>query len=897
MQIKNVCCYCGVGCGVILDKDVKGAVRVTGDPEHPANYGRLCTKGSALAEVLDTHGRATYPWIKRERGADADRVDWNQALDYCASRFAKIIDEHGPDSVAFYVSGQLLTEDYYVFNKLAKGLIGTNNIDTNSRLCMSSAVAGYKMVFGSDAPPVCYEDIESSSCYFIAGSNTAYAHPVLFRRIEETCRLNPHKKIVVVDPRRTVTAHAAHLHLPILPGTDVLLFNGMLKIMVEEDLCNWSYIEQHTSGFPELRTLMAEIVPQEVADKCGIPFSDLFQAARLFAQSDATLSLYCQGLNQSSRGTDKNIALLHLHLATGQIGRPGAGPFSLTGQPNAMGGREVGGMASLLPGHREVLNPLHRDEIARFWEVENISPLPGKPAVEMFKALHSGQIKAIWIACTNPAQSMPHQNEVIQALRSAEFVVVQEAYELTDTTAFADVLLPAATWAEKEGTVTNSERCITHVKPIVEPPGEALPDWEIATKFAWHLGRKLNKDAKTLFPYHYPSQVFDEHCASTRGRDLDITGLSYQFLDCHGPTQWPYPEDQRKNNRRLYTDGCFATPDGLAHFQRVGYEPLAELCSLEFPLLLNTGRLRDQWHGMSRTGKIARLCNHAVEPLLAMNRFDMRRRGLKDGQTVQIRSVHGKMITRVEASEELFPQQVFFPMHWGKQFMTFGGCNILIEGQTDLVSHQPELKNVPVQIEKIDLPWEMVVLRQGKVSRRMQAMQPMLSRFDYANISQYGLDAPVLVLRAAAHQSPNPELLKQMDTLLDMGDERPIASYSDSRREMTRRMLIEEGRLTGLRLCGQIQGWERLREVMASGKSTDHLGLWLLAPGGGIPDVIQGRGRIVCVCSDVSESEILTCVRDGADFEQVQTLTGCGTQCGSCLGQLRMILEADGAMA
>ncbi|MBU6459718.1 MAG: molybdopterin-dependent oxidoreductase [Proteobacteria bacterium] len=897
MQTKSVCCYCGVGCGVVLDKDVNGAVRVSGDPDHPANYGRLCTKGSALAEVLGGHGRAAYPWIRQERGGESDRADWSEALDYCADQFARIIDEYGPDSVAFYISGQLLTEDYYVFNKLAKGLIGTNNIDTNSRLCMSSAVAGYKQVFGVDAPPACYEDIEQASCFFIAGSNTAYAHPVLFRRIEDACRIDPDKKIIVVDPRKTLTAHAAHLHLPVFPGTDVMLFNGMLKIMLEDDLCNWNYIEHYTSGFSRLRLQIEELVPQEVADICGIPVSDLYQAAHLFAQSDATLSLYCQGLNQSSHGTDKNMALLNLHLATGQIGRAGAGPLSLTGQPNAMGGREVGGMATLLPGHREVSNPQHRQEVADFWGIDKVSSLPGKPAVDLFDSLRCGQIKAVWIACTNPVQSMPNQAAVIEALCQARFVVVQDAYEQTDTTAYADVFLPAASWAEKEGTMTNSERRITHVKPAVEPPGLALPDWEIVVRFASCLGLKLGKDSQSLFPYRHVSEVFDEHCQSTRGQDLDITGLSYGFLDSHGPTQWPCPSGSLKGRSRLYETGRFSTTDGLAHFQPVSYAPLAETISPAFPILFNTGRLRDQWHGMSRTGKIARLCNHTVEPVLSMNRFDMQRRGLKNGQTAKVCSSQGNMITRVEASEEMYPQQAFFPMHWGKQYMTSGGCNLLIKGWTDPVSHQPELKNIPIQVEAVDLPWEMVILRQGDVNRRMQVMQSMLACFDYANLSQYGLDAPVLVFRVAASRSSAPELLQQIDEMLDMGDERSIASYSDSRRDMTRRMLIEEGKLTGLRLCGQVQGWERLREVMASGKSTDNLGLWLLAPGGDIPGTIDSRGRIVCACKDVSESEISACVRDGADFEHIQALTGCGTQCGSCLGQLRMLVESVEVLA
>ncbi len=540
-ETKSTCCYCGVGCGVIIESEDGRITGVRGDPDHPANFGRLCTKGATLhlsAAPETLAARALYPMLHGER------VNWDAALDHAAERFAAAIREHGPDSVAFYVSGQLLTEDYYVFNKLAKGLIGTNNIDTNSRLCMSSAVSGYKMTLGADAPPCAYDDIAQTDCLFIAGSNTAWAHPVLFRRIEDAKKANPELKIIVVDPRRTDTAEAADLFLPILPGSDIALYNAMLHVMLWEGLVDNAYIAAHTEGFEALKAIVRDYTPAMAADICGVPAEDIVKAAQWFgAAGKATLSLYCQGLNQSVHGSHNNAALIHLHLATGKIGKPGSGPFSLTGQPNAMGGREAGGMATLLPGHRELANAEHRAEIAELWGVDSVPEAPGLSAVELFDAVHAGKIKALWIACTNPAQSLPEADKVREALARCDFVVVQEAYADTDTTEFAHLLLPASSWGEKEGTVTNSERRISRVCAATPSPGEARADWDIAADFSRRLGVALGRaqQAAAMFPYVRPEQVFIDHVETTRGRDLDITGLSYARLENQGPQQWPFP--------------------------------------------------------------------------------------------------------------------------------------------------------------------------------------------------------------------------------------------------------------------------------------------------------------------------------------------------------------------
>jgi len=482
--VKSTCPYCGVGCGVIIETQGTQITGVRGDPDHPANYGRLCTKGQTLhltaSPSITQQTRLLQPMQRLQRGAPAQAVTWDAALDLTAGRFASIIERDGPDAVGFYISGQLLTEDYYAFNKLAKGLIGTNNVDTNSRLCMSSAVAGYKLTLGADAPPACYDDVNHAQCLFIVGSNAAFAHPVLFRRIEEAKAKNPAMKVIVADPRRTDTAGFADLFLPLQPGSDVMLFHGLLHIMLWEGWIDSGYIAAHTTGFDALKALVRECTPERVALVCGLRKEDLFTAARWFATSTATLSLYCQGLNQSSSGTAKNATLINLHLAAGQIGKPGAGPFSLTGQPNAMGGREVGGLANLLSAHRDMANPQHRAEVAALWGVPSVPEKPGKTAVEMFQAAADGEIKALWIACTNPAQSMPDQATVRRALQRAEFVVVQEAFATAATCDYADLLLPATTWGEKDGTVTNSERRISRVRAAVPAPGEARHDWHIA---------------------------------------------------------------------------------------------------------------------------------------------------------------------------------------------------------------------------------------------------------------------------------------------------------------------------------------------------------------------------------------------------------------------------------
>jgi assimilatory nitrate reductase catalytic subunit len=898
-EVKSTCCYCGVGCGVIIETDASRITGVRGDPEHPANFGQLCTKGSTLHLTARQEARAHYPELRRARDEPRRRVSWDQALEYAVAGFADVIDRDGPDAVAFYISGQLLTEDYYVFNKLAKGLVGTNNVDTNSRLCMSSAVAGYKATLGADAPPACYADIDYADCIFIAGSNTSYAHPILFRRIEDAREANPELKLIVVDPRLTDTAAAADLHLRIRPGTDVALFNSMLFMMLNEGLLDDSFISAHTEGFRALRATVRKYSPHKAAAICGVPAADIIEAASWFASSGATLSLYCQGLNQWRHGTDNNAALINLHLATGQIGRPGAGPLSLTGQPNAMGGREVGGMANALSGHRDMANPAHQKEVARLWGVPEVPAVPGKTAVEMFDALKRGEIKAIWIACTNPAQSMPDQRCIREALRAARLVVVEEAYAGTETAEFADVLLPAASWGEKEGTVTNSERRITRVRAAVAPPGEARGDWQIGVEFARRLATRLGR-GEHLFPYESSEQIFNEHRESTRGRDLDITGLSYSLLERRGPQQWPCSEGKASGRERLYCDGRFPTESGRAKFKNTVYTAAAEPTDHAYPLSFNTGRLRDQWHGMSRTGTVARLFNHAEEPCLSIHDEDMKARALADGELVKIKSRRGEVIVRARAFSEVPPGQVFLPMHWGSHFLSGEGCNALTLPIFDPVSRQPELKHAAVQVEKADLPWTLVALSRAGPAEApglLERARTLMGDFDYASLGLCGRDDPVVVLRTAAKAPVSEETIAAIDAIFQLDDDSRIIVYLDKKRSISKRIRIENGTVRAARLAGETAAAEWLKTLIAEAVEATPLRPWLLAPAASAPAAPASRGRVVCACLNVSERDIVTGIEAGADLARLRRDLKCGTECGSCVPELKRMLAAAPAVA
>ncbi len=887
----STCCYCGVGCGVLIEHDDEKILGVQGDPAHPANFGKLCSKGSTLHLTGDLDARALYPELRLGKGLARTRTDWDSALDHAANVFAETIREHGPDSVAFYISGQLLTEDYYAFNKLARALVGTNNIDSNSRLCMSSAVVGYKRSLGADAPPCNYEDIEQSDCLLIAGSNMAFAHPVLFRRLEEAKTKRPDMQIIVVDPRRTDTCDLADLHLPIIPGSDVALFHGILHILMWEGWIDRAYIDAHTEGFDALKTLVRDYSPQMVSEICGISQDSLQQCARMIGSAPSFLSLWCMGLNQSSAGSAKNSALINLHLATGQIGKPGAGPFSLTGQPNAMGGRETGSLSNLLPGHREAGNAEHRAEVAQYWGVDALPASTGLSAIELFEAVRVGKVKALWIACTNPAQSMPDQNKVHEALAACPFVVVQEAFFTTETCHYADLLLPAASWGEKEGTVTNSERRVSHVRSAVPAPKEARPDWAITTDFARRLEKLLRPGLPSLFDFDRPQGLFEEYKHLTAQRDLDLSGLSYAILDNQGPQQWPFPAGATQGTPRLYGDARYPTANGRAQFHADPYRAPKEKREARFTLTLNTGRLRDQWHGMSRTGTAARLFGHVEEAVLSLHPDEMRRRRLQSGDLIKVRSRRGSLILPVQADDSIRAGQAYLPMHWGNRFLKGLGTNVLTQPAFDPLSKQPELKHAGVEVEKVELPWTFFALVEGQVQTRFEALRPLFEGFVYANLNLTGRERPALLIRAACAVAPEPELLAQIDRLLGL-HEGPVLAYDDPRKSVGKRVRIEDGRITAIRLAGETAARDWLKSLWSEGQADADLRRWLLAPLSTPPGAASGRkpSKTLCNCLNVSQDAVCAGIARGLDLDGLKQELKCGTSCGSCVPEIKRLL-------
>ncbi len=932
-ETKTVCPYCGVGCGVVVESDGARITGVRGDPDHPANRGRLCTKGATLhltaAPDITRQVRLLEPMHRAHRGAAPQPLPWDDALDLAAERIAAVVRTHGRDALGLYVSGQLLTEDYYVFNKLARALLATNQIDSNSRLCMSSAVVGYKTTLGADAPPACYDDLAHAHTVFIAGSNTAWAHPILMRRLEDARRANPRQRWIVADPRRTETAAMADLHLPLLPGTDVALFHGMLHLMLWEGLTDPGFIAAHTRGFETLRDRVREFTPKHVSQVCGLDEAAVVQAARWFAGLDddgqrrPTLSLYCQGLNQSTSGTDKNAALINLHLATGQIGRPGAGPLSLTGQPNAMGGREVGAMATLLPGHRDLADDGDRAELAAMWGVPDDLPAkPGRTAVEMFEAAADGAVKLLWIVCTNPAQSLPHQAVVRRALERAEFVIVQEAYATAATCAFADLLLPATTWGEKDGTVTNSERRISRVRAVLPPAGQARADWRIARDVGRRLEQRLGvrrTDGGTLFAFETAEQVWLEHRATTHGRDLDIGGLTWARLDHDGPQQWPFPEGASTGGQRLYADGRFHTPDGRARFAAPAWRAPAQQRDARHPFALTTGRLRDQWHGMTRTGTLARLFAHDEEPALELHPQDIARHGWRDGDLVRVTSRQGQCVLPLRASETLRPAQAFVAMHWGSEFVggtaaggaTLAGVNALTTAAGCAQSQQPELKHTAVRLEPAVLPWRLVAaawLPAAETLRTREALRALFDRFGYASCVPFGREPDGrlgVCFRAAAAAAVDDTVLAQIEHLLGL-DRDDALRYSDRRGGQRRTLRLttppgapaQAATLEAVMLAGDTAAAGWVLALLRDGAPAAAFGRALLSGRATPPQPLAPRRAQVCNCLDVDESAIVgalaTCDgNDAARLAKLQSRLRCGTECGSCVPALKALVRAN----
>lgn len=702
---KSTCSYCGVGCGILLSTDTQGRLQVEGDPNHPVNKGMLCSKGRNLNYVVeDKSDRILYPEMRWDKESPRSRVTWEAAMDRTAKVFKTIIDKFGPDAVGFYVSGQLLTEEYYVVNKLAKGFIGTNNIDTNSRLCMSSAVVGYKQSLGEDSVPVSYHDIELADCFLISGANPAFCHPIIFRRLEAHKAANKEIKIIVIDPRRTQSASSADLHLQIQPGTDVYMHHAIARWLIENDKIDVEFITNHTNGFEALKEQVMQRSLEEVAEICKVPLEDIILAASYIAEAKGFISMWAMGLNQSSIGVFKNTSLINLSLITGKIGKPGNGPFSLTGQPNAMGGREVGGLSNLLPAHRNMDNPLHREEVANFWGVPSIPSMPGLTATQMFEALAEDKLKAIWIICTNPLVSLPNARLVEEAMKKARFVVVQDISTNSISCEYADVVLPAAGWAEKEGTMTNSDRRISHLSKIKEAPGEAKSDIEILCHFAKNMGYKG-------FDFNSVADIFAEHALLTKGTKIDISGLSHERLISGGSTQWPYPTGAKQGTERLFTDNQFYTPDGRAKINAPAPENLSDAPTEDFPLILTTGRIRDQWHTMTKTAKVSRLRQHISESFVEIHPVDAVTYGIEPNEIVELTTPHGNARIKAKIKDEIKQGTVFVPMHWGKVAGSdLLRANNLTSSRIDAQSKEPDFKFTKVSIQRYRKPTEKIIV-------------------------------------------------------------------------------------------------------------------------------------------------------------------------------------------
>jgi assimilatory nitrate reductase catalytic subunit len=888
--IRTTCPYCGVGCGVVVSSEkllagypVKDdGIKLSGDQQHPANFGRLCSKGAALAETLDNEGRLLYPIV------DGQRASWDAALDRVANGFKKIIDEHGSDAVAFYVSGQILTEDYYVANKLMKGYIGSANIDTNSRLCMATAVAAHKRAFGADAVPVCYEDMEAADLVVIAGSNYAWAHPVLYQRLAAAKKARPEMQVVVIDPRRTATCDIADLHLAIAPGADAFLFNGLLHHLRREDALDLAYVEAHVEGFAaafEAARAVSSI--PKVAQVCGVDEAQISEFFRMFTRTARTVTIFSQGINQSSSGVDKANAIINVHLATGRIGRPGMGPFSVTGQPNAMGGREVGGLANQLAAHLDFSDPANVDLVARFWNAKNIAHAPGLKAVEMFQAIASGKIKAVWIMGTNPAVSLPDADKVRAALMACELVVVSDCVEHTDTTACADILLPAEGWGEKDGTVTNSERRISRQRAFLPAAGEAKPDWWIITQVAQRMG------FAEAFPYTQPAQIFREHArlsgfenplGAEKGikRAFDISALAeiddaqYDELQ---PVQWPVNSQAPQGTQRMFTDGKFYTPSGKARMIAVAPQLPAVATDAEYPLVLNTGRIRDQWHTMTRTGKVPRLNAHACEPYVQMHARDAQHHQLQDGGLARLSSRHGKMLARVQVSDEQRIGSVFVPMHWNDAYAKSARVDALVAPITDPISGQPESKHAPVRVEPYRPAWQGFVLSRNRLA---------LPEANYCACTQGA--------GHWRHEIAGEALPEDWRNWVQeaKGSSGNWIEYRDAAMGRYRAACVQDGRLEAVFFIAPDQRLPE-REWLASLFSqavidpADLAGLLTARPPKG---AAANTGHTVCACFSVGEKTILHAIQEQG-LDSVEAVGAClkaGTGCGSCVPEIRRLV-------
>ena len=876
VPVRTTCPYCGVGCGVLATPRPDGTADIKGDPAHPANFGRLCSKGSALGETLSFDDRLLYPTV------NGTRATWDDALTLVASKFAETIAAHGPDSVAIYGSGQLLTEDYYVANKLMKGFIGTANMDTNSRLCMASSVAGHVRAFGSDTVPGNYQDLETADLVVLVGSNLAWCHPVLFQRLE-AARQTRGTKIIVIDPHRTATCELADTHLALAPGSDVALFNGLFARLADSGRFDHAYVKQHTTGIEKALDAARAMPFAKIASITGLTPAELTAFYDSFATTERVVTIYSQGVNQSSAGTDKVNAIINCHLATGRIGREGMGPFSVTGQPNAMGGREVGGLANMLAAHMSLDDANHRRIVADVWQAPNLATKPGLKATEMFAAVGDGRIKAIWIISTNPADSLPQADAVVAALKACPFVVVSDCIAKTDTTALAHVLLPASAWGEKSGTVTNSERRISRQRPFMAAPGEAKPDWWIISEVAKRLGHAQ------AFAYDGPAAIFAEHArlssAGNHGsRDFDIgayAALPAVAYDALEPFQWPQAKGQAPRETRFFAKGNFYTPDGKARAVPTPYRAPASATNPAYALALNSGRVRDQWHTMTRTAKTPRLMTHIYEPFAEIHPADAKSANLTHGQLVTVRSPHGSVVVRADITERQRRGSVFVPMHWTDQLASNARIDAVMEAAIDPVSGQPELKHTPVAIAPFAATHYglLVTAQKPTLDTAYWAVTPVKGgwRAELAWTVEPS-DWSALAARLLQPEAPPSSLVAYRD---HASGQHRFAAFDGV--DLTGALFIARTPIA----VGRSWSAEQLQASFATSAQKQRL----LA--GRSAKATADHGPTVCACFDIGANQIASAATHGG-CTTVDAIGAClkaGTNCGSCRSEIKRILD------
>ena len=878
---RTTCPYCGVGCGVLATPDNSGGAAISGDPGHPANFGRLCSKGSALGETLGLEDRLLYPMIRCSKGT-MERVAWSDALDHVAHRFAHIIARDGPGAVAFYLSGQLLTEDYYVANKLMKGFIGSANVDTNSRLCMASSVAGHRRAFGADTVPGCYEDLDEADLLVLVGSNAAWCHPVLFQRMLAN-KLERGARIVVIDPRRTDTVGDADLFLGLKPGTDTALFSGLLVQLADTGALDQDYIERHTSGFqPALaraRSIAGSVAATALAT--GLSEVDVADFFQMFRNTPRVVTMYSQGVNQSAQGTDKVNAIINCHLATGRIGKPGASPFSLTGQPNAMGGREVGGLANQLAAHM-AFTPPEIDRVRRFWKAPHIVTHEGLKAVQLFEAIGRGEIKALWVMGTNPAVSLPDADAARAALKKLELFVISENVRSNDTVnTDAHVLLPAQAWGEKSGTVTNSERRISRQRAFLTPAGEAKPDWWIVGEVAKRLGFGAAFDFKSA------ADVFREHAAlsafeNNGGRDFDIgalQSLSDEAFDDLAPVLWPIRLGDIQPQQRFFADGGFFTNDHKARFIAPEIPALRTETTAARPLRLNTGRIRDQWHTMTRSGISPRLGQHLPEPFVEVHPDDATSSGVADGDFARVITDYGQCTLRVAVGERQQRGMLFAPIHWSEETAATARVGALVAPFTDPFSGQPENKATPASI----VPYE-YVFRGFALSRARLELPPHVW---WARVTVAG----------GYLFADNADLARWQSWLRSIAGS-DLAEYKDFGGGVYRAASFAEDRIATCLFIGPARDagdWNVVKSLFALDALSEDQRRMLLS--GKSIDGLENCGPIVCACFGVGRSTICDAIAAGArTASEIGVQLKAGTNCGSCIPEMkRLIAQTDSA--